>query len=322
MIQATAINVKSSVLRRRLRAAKKFFVGFLMFALVFAGLFCWWRYNYYKLVGMPATVRHTTPATAKPALTASSPKTDHPAPTKNDHPVATKAAAVSFGDSMMAVLSPSAKGATIQQGMQPAPRQVTDTAKPAKRMTIQPVAVSSSFHEPQALTEEQKRLKVAKDALSDVLDQARDYPDTYGFSPDERLSAVRLGDAIPIYQIALQGREKYAGQPVSSLLKPADKWVYPVILDNRIRFLVQVRYDGHGYVRELGSRALAIEYDKILVRWPASEGFHPKLVTIPNQPFYYFTVPELPDQNITDTSRMFDINPSLSPASLALANCF
>jgi len=322
MIQATAINVKSSVLRRRLRAAKRFFTALLMLALIFAGLFCWWRYNYYKIVGMPATARHTTPATAKTTPAAGSAKTNHPALTKNDHPVATKAAAVSFGDSMMAVLSPSAKGATIQQGLQSAPRQTANTAKPAKQATIQAAAALLSSREPQALTDEQKRLKVARDALSDVLDQARDYPDTYGFSSDERLSAVRLGDAIPIYRIALQGREKYAGQPVSSLLKPADEWVYPVILDNRIRFMVQVRYDGHGYVRELGSRALAIEYVKILARWPASEGFHPKLVTIPNQPFFYFTVPELPDQNITDTSRMFDINPALSPASLALANCF
>jgi hypothetical protein len=276
-------------------------------------LFGWWRYNYVKIV-LPATASHTAPATVKPALAT--------VPLKTDHPVTKKAASVGFGDSLMALISPSAKGATIQQEMQPAHGQATDSALPAKRVALQPAAVFSSLHKPQVLTAEQKRLEVAQDGFDDVLDQARNYPDTYGFSSDEKLSAARLGDAIPIYKIALQVGMKYTGQPVSSLLKPADEWVYPVILDNRIRYFVQVRYDGHDFVRELGSRALAMEYDKILARWPASEGFHPKLITVPNQSYYYFTIPELPNQNITDASRMFDMNPALSPADLVLANCF
>jgi hypothetical protein len=263
----------------------------------------------------------TAPAAVKPALAATSPKTDnHPALTESDNQVATKAATVGFADSLMGALSPSAKAATIQQEMQPAPKQVTETAKPAKRVAIQTAAVSSFPRKPQAMTAEQKRLEVAQDGFDHVLDMAGKYPDTYGFLPDERLAAAKLGDAIPVYRIAQQGRERYAGQPVSSLFKPADEWVYPIILENRIRYLVQVRYVGHDYVLGHGSRALAMAYDKILARWPASEGFHPQLVTIPDQPFYYFTIPELPDQNITDTSRMFDINPSLSPATIRLAS--
>jgi len=317
MIQATAITFKSAVSTPKRKVAKNFSIGLLVFALAFAGFFYWQHFNYFRHIQMPATASRTVPAATipaavKPELAASSPKT-------GDHQIATKAATVGFADSMMSALSPSAKGATVQQEMQPAPRQVTETAKPAKRVTIQTAAMFTSLHEPQALTAGQKRLKLAQDGFADVLDQARNYPDTYGFLPSERLAAAKLGDAIPVYRIAQQGRERYAGQPVSSLFKPADEWVYPVILENRIRYLVQVRYVGHDYVLGHGSRALAMAYDEILARWPASEGFHPQLVTLPNLPFYYFTVPELPDQNITDTSRMFDINPSLSPATIMLA---
>jgi len=331
MDQPTTINIESVVLRRKRRAAKKISIGLLVVALVFAAFFFWWHFNHVRIVQRPATAEHTTsvatapaptrpvttlPATVKPELADGSPKIDdRPALTTSDHQVTTNAATVGFADSMMAVLSPSAKAETIQQEMQPAP-------KPARRTTIQTAAFFSSLDETQGMTFAQKQLKVAQDGFSDVMDQAHNYPDTYGFSPDENLKAARLGDAIPVYRIALQDREKYAGQPVSSLLKPSDEWVYPIILENRIRYFVEVRYDGHGFVRELGSRALAMAYDKILARWPASEGFHPKLITVPNQSFYYFTIPELPDQNITDTSRMFDMNPALSPASLVLADLF
>jgi hypothetical protein len=323
MIQAKDISLKSVVPRRVQRAAKKFLVGLLMLALVSAGLYGWWRYNYARLVGTPATAGHPAPVTAKQSLAAASPKAnDKSASTIIAHPVATKVPTVGFTDSLIAFISPSAKGATVQQEMQPASGQAANTSLPAKRMTLQHAPLFRSIHEPQPQTDEQKRLQVAQDGLSDVLDQARNYPDTFGFSTDDKLSDVTLGDAIPIYKIALQVGVKYTGQPVSSLLQPADEWVYPVILNDSIRYFVQVRYDGQGYVRDLGSRALAMEYDKILARWPASEGFHPKLITVPNQSYIYFTIPELPNQNITDASRMFDMNPVLSPADLVLANCF
>ncbi len=59
-------------------------------------------------------------------------------------------------------------------------------------------------------------------------------------------------------------------------------------------------------------------YEKILEHWPVGEGYHPQLVINPNMPFYYFTVPELPEQNLTDTTRMLEFNPSLTPAAVIL----
>ena len=146
-------------------------------------------------------------------------------------------------------------------------------------------------------------------------------PDTYGFLPDDDLGKATLGGEIPIYTIKPLGHDKFANQQVNSLLQPLKEWFYPVILQNHVRFLVRVRYDNHDYAPGDGSRALAMSYDKILANWPPEKGFHPKLITVPNLPAYYFTVPELPKPNITDTDRMLDYTPDLSPASIVLANC-
>ena len=167
------------------------------------------------------------------------------------------------------------------------------------------------------MTAAQKRWKLAQDGFYDVMNLANNYPDAYGFMADEDLRAARLGEPVPVYRVVQPGRTD--STPVKSLLKPADEWVFPVILSNHIRFMVQVQYVGHDYVLGHGSRALAMNYDKIIARWPAGEGFHPQLVILPNQPFYYFTIPELPDENLTDTSRMLDFNPSLTPAKVIFA---
>jgi len=329
MAEDTNIDIQSIILRRKRKAFKKFSICLSVIALALAVFFSWWHFDNLRHVKVRTTVSRATPvatappvatpvatvpATVKPELAAGSPKThDHPALIKSDHQVATNAPTAGFADSLMAVLSPSAKAVTIQQEMRPAP-------KPAKWTAMQTAAFFSSHEDTQAMPPGQKQLKVARDAFAHVMDMARSYPDTYGFLPDENLKAAKLGVAIPIYRMTLQGGGRYVGQPVSSLLKPADEWVYPIILENRIRYFVHVRYDGQDYVLGEGSSALAMAYDKILARWPVSEGFHPQLLTIPNQPFYYFTIPELPDQNITDTSRMFDMDPSLSPATLVLAS--
>jgi hypothetical protein len=282
--------------------------------------FFYWRHLHPSRPQVPSTAARKIPAAIKPELAASSPKSDSP-PAPAETVVAPKAATAGFLDFVIAVFSPSAQAETIQPAMQPAVRMVIETPKPAKRVVLQTAAANASpVRVPQELTAEQKRLKVAQDGFGDVMNLAYKNPDVYGFMTGEHLESARLGSPLPIYIIAQQGRDRYAGQPVNSLLKPGNEWVYPIILENHVRFLVQVRYDGHDYVLGHGSRALAMAYEKILARWPAGEGFHPKLATMPNLPSYYFTIPELPDQNITDVTRMLDFNPSLSPATVMLAS--
>jgi hypothetical protein len=253
------------------------------------------------------------PEALKPKLAALSPNPDDkPVPAKMNSPVAAKAAFAGFADLLMSVISPSAKAETMQPEMQPAAKQV-------KRVAVSAIPLASSRRELPPLTAEQKRLKIAQDGFADVMALAFQYPDAYGFRSDERLADAKLGNPIPIYRVAQQARAHYLGQPVASLLQPAEEWIFPIILDNHVRFMVQVRSVGGEYVLGNNSRGLAMVYDKILARWPASEGYHPQLVVVANLPGYYFTVPELPGQNLTDTSRMLDFNPSPSPASVVLA---
>ena len=347
MSDTTAITFKGAS-KRKGGTSKKFLVGLLTLVVVLAGFAGWRYFNLFKHHPGPATASRTAPAATapvvtipatvkpaptvvtvvkaaavavKPALVVSSPKTDgHPAVTKDEQPVATNTVASGFVKSVMAVLTPTVEARAAQPELPPAPKPAAEMARPAKQISIPTAAVSSSSDQPQALTPEQQRLKVAQSGFDHVMSMAVEYPDAYGFLPDEGLGAAKLGDEIPVYGIGLQSGEKFAGKPVCSFLKPPVEWVYPIILGDNIRYMLRVRSDGHGYVLAEGSRALAMTYDKIIARWPASEGFHPQLITVPNQPFYYFSIPELPDPNITDTSRMLGYNPTLSPASIVLAD--
>jgi hypothetical protein len=327
MIEVPGINLKSTSSPPKRKLDRKLSVGLLVVGLLLAA-FLYWRYlnhlthTHVAAKAASAVPAFIAPATGKPELAASSPKSVvQPATTNTDNQFSAKAAAVGFADSLMSVISPSAKAETIPREMPLVRTLVTETARPVKRIAIPPAALPALRHKLlQPTTAEQQRLKVVQDGFGDIINMAYKYPDSYGFMPDENINDATLGDPIPIFTITPQDGANYAGQPVKSLLKPTDEWIYPIILENRIRFMMQVRYVGHDYVLGHGSRALAMVYEKILARWPSSEGFHPQLVVNPNMTGYFFTIPELPDQNITDTDRMFDFNPSLSPATVILAS--
>jgi len=309
MSQTAGINFKSMIPPRKRKRDRKIMVALWVIALVPA------VYFYCRYVDGLTHVRHpvkggqTAAAASKPKRTLSSlPADKPPASAKTETPASATPVSVGFMDSLMSAIVPSADAISLHADLQPARLE----AKPL------PARAVPSVFEPLPLTAEQKRLKLAEDGFGEVMNQANRYPDQYGFAPDENLRDARLGDPIPVYQVTQSDRAHYLGQPVASLLQPADEWIYPIILDNHIRFMVQVRHGRRGYVLGNGSRGLGLIYDKILERWPASEGYHPQLVINPNMPFYYFTVPELPEQNITDTSRMLDFNPSLTPAAVIL----
>lgn len=309
--------------------AGKFFVLFLLIAVAAAGFFCWQHFNlnfnYINRIlhgQLRAKAGHATTvaAAAKPAP-ATAPSVNPKAVAKSNHPIAAKAATAGLADSMMAAIEPSARAETVQPEMQPVSKQAAQDVRPASQKPLQTAAVAP-VAEPPPLTEEQKREKVAEDGFGNVVDMAIKYPDAYGFLPGERMNDTHLGDAIPVQQIGLPDGARYTGQPVSSLLKPADEWFYPIILNNTVRYMILVKSDGHGdYVLGNGSRSVAMAYNKIVSRWPADKGFHVQLMMAPGLPFYYFSIPELPNPNITDTDRMLDLDPSLSPASIVLANC-
>jgi len=238
-------------------------------------------------------------------------------------PAPEQIAPVSFGESLMSVLTPSAKAESIQPAFQPARTLPQATTMAAKRIPLKTQTHTAASKAAPSLTDEQQRSHAAQAGFWEVMDNAVKNPDLYGFKVDDRLQNAKLGNAIPVYMITEQDRRNYqAGQPLKPLLKPTQEWFYPITLGERVCFMVQIRYDGHEYVIDRGSRALAMVYGKIQQNWPASEGFHPQLVANPHLPTYYFTIPELPTPNITDTSEMFGHNPSLSPAAVILASWY
>ena len=315
MSQDAGIKFKSADSKPKRKSNRKLFLGLWVVVLAAAG-FYYWQYLAHLTHVKPG---HGVSAVAtrvadRLKLAGGSPKSgDQPALATTNNPISAEAATGSFADSLMSVFSPSAEAETIQPKMPPA-------FKPAKRMTAPASVQKSSGQKPLPSAAEQELWSVAESGLDDVLGLAYRYPDPYGFTSDENYRAARLGNPIPVYMIAQEDRESYMGQGVASLLKPADEWVFPVMLDNHVRFMVSVRHIGRDYVLGHGSRALAMAYEKIRERWPASEGFHPRLVINPSMPFYYFTIPELPDPNLTDTSRMLDFDPVLSPAAVILAS--
>lgn len=321
MNQAATIQFKSTVSPRKRGSAGKFFIGLLVaFAIAFAGFLGWRHFHPLKRGNAPTTTSRTAPAAVKPASATVSPKVEDRQPATSSVATKVKATVIGLADTVVEAIAPSAKTKPIQHEAPPAPKPVANVL-PAKRITLQAAAAAAPVHPPQPLTAAQKRLQIAQKGFDHIMDVAARNPGAYGFISEESLGNATLGKEIPVYTIALQGRDKFASQSVDSLLKPADEWLYPVVSGNKIYYMVKVKYDGHDYVLETGSRALGATYNKILAQWPEDKGFHPKLITVSGLPAYYFTIPELPEQNITDTDRMFDYNPEISPASIVLANC-
>ena len=273
-----------------------------------------------------AAATNAASATGHPELAASSSATNNFQSATNASnlveaaPAPEQSAPASLGDSLMSVLTPSAHAEAVQPAFQPANPLPQPATVAAKRIPLK-TQTTNAADRSQAQAAEQQLWHAAKAGYWEVMDNAVKNPDLYGFKPNDNLREAKLGDATPVYMIPEQDRRSYqAGQPLKPLLKPTQEWFFPIMLGNRVCYMVQVKYDGHEYVIERGSRALAMVYEKIQQNWPASEGFHPQLVMNPHMPTYYFSIPELPTPNITDTSEMFGYNPSLSPAAVILAS--
>jgi len=246
-----------------------------------------------------------------------------PVAVNSSNSVPAKAAPVSLGDSLMAVISPSARAETIQMPLQPIKSADTVAAMPASRQPLKvPVSAQRSVRrEAKPLTDAQKRSQVAEAKLDSVIGMATTHPDVFGFASNERVDMAKLGEPIIVYSISLADRKNYeAGQPLKPIMQATNEWIFPVVLNGRTRYMLPVKRVGTEYVAQPGSRALAMVLEKIEERWPASEGYHPQLVVNPKIANYYFTIPELPEQNLTDTGDMFQYNASLSPASVILAS--
>jgi hypothetical protein len=161
-------------------------------------------------------------------------------------------------------------------------------------------------------------MQAAQLAFGDLIDVANKNPDACGFLPSDNLLHARLGEPIQVYQTT--GERYISGQPVKSLLKPAARWMVPVMIGDQIRCMVQVKTDGKEFVPGSPSKILGVAWNKIMEKWPASAGYHPQLIVNPEMPGYYFSVPELAQQNLTETDKVIYSPGDLSPASVILAS--
>ena len=287
--------------------------GLYVMLAVMVGL-AYWEYLFHlthnrKLPVVPRII-HAAPAAAQPMAPVVVP------------PVQIKTAS----DSVLAV------GNYLMQAVKMAPAAPVATAVPSTP-AAQPVPVAMSepvsytapapvAHRPLRIRTDQERLALAgQTAFGNMMDLANKYPDAYGFQAGDFLSDAKLGEPLPVYMIAEADRANYqAGQTIKSMLKPAKEWVFPVLIGDRICCMVQVQQVGHEYVPGKCNKSLAMAWSKIQEKWPAEEGYHPLLVVNPEVPGFYFTVPELPQQNITDIIQMFYYHPGTSPADVILAS--
>ena len=206
---------------------------------------------------------------------------------------------------------------TMTAPVSAAPTAATTATAPGVQITLKAPARRA----PRAHTEPELLQMAGLTAFDNVMALADKYPDAYGFAAGDFLSDAKLGEPILVYSIDEASRANYkTGQPVKPLLKPCNRWVFPVTLNGRLCCMVQVRQTGKNFVPGSGSKALAMAWTKILENWPAEQGYHPQLVVNPQIPGYYFTVPELPMPNMTDTVMMTYFNPCTSPADVILAS--
>ena len=205
---------------------------------------------------------------------------------------------------------------SAQPAVAPASKNVM-TKQPPAAVAARRVAVSQP---PRQLTESDRLLQAGKQAFASLLGAAYLNPDAYGFKAEDTLREARLGEPLQVYQIAETDRARYqSGQPVKPLLKPTDRWMFPVLIGDQVRCMVRVTRSAHNFVPGEGSKMMGMAWNKVLAKWPAAKGFHPQLLINPEIPCVYFTVPELADQNITDMNQMIFSNGDLSPAAVILA---
>jgi len=328
--QFSGANVSRPVKQNRRHMIWGAFLG----SVLLGGLACWQYFSYLN-TGSSLFFKRTA---AAPLIAATVPPATLPAAAAETAagPTAMKDAAKDTIESAWTHVVNAVKTEALPVTETVSVPATSSSAAPARPTVLLPVSVQTtpsivstvaaparpqvSKTRPQ-LTPEQRLERAGQIAFNAMLDQANKYPDAYGFLPQDIFTETTLGAAIPVYTIAEKERQGYQnGQPVEPLMKSASQWVFPVYAGERLCCMVEVSHNGRDYVPGKPSKFLAMAWTKITARWPEKEGYHPRLVVNPRIPGYYFTVPEAENPNVTDTTQMFYVNPSLSPADVILAS--
>ena len=123
----------------------------------------------------------------------------------------------------------------------------------------------------------------------------------YGFTNDTDLAQARLGVPFRVYTITPKNLASHpAESKVTPLLAETTLWYFPVLVgdDTRAILVVDRMADGWRAVA-IGYAPLARELHRITKQWPASAGYHPRLVAAFSANRLFFTVPEVDDHNLS-----------------------
>ena len=117
----------------------------------------------------------------------------------------------------------------------------------------------------------------------------------YGFANGEELALATPGTPLSLSTITPAALNGYKpGDPVSSLLSETTLWYVPVWVEESLRaFLVVDRVEGQWKTVSFGYVPLAKPVEAMLAQWPASAGYHPRLILVFQAQQYLFTIPEL-----------------------------
>ena len=88
---------------------------------------------------------------------------------------------------------------------------------------------------------------------------------------------------------------------LETVSRDAGRWCVPVSLDGRVRFFINISSTAKGYIRSAaGFASLASEYGAIAAAWPHHRII---LVSVSNTGRYFFSVADLPTDNLTPILR-------------------
>ncbi len=165
--------------------------------------------------------------------------------------------------------------------------------------------------------------KAAETKFDDMMDHAVHQKTAYGFESEDNLEDAKLGDPLPVYTVSEKDAAGFSpDQNVESILKPSGHWLVPVTVKGALRTFISVSENSNHQFEAGGASVITARVWKTIAsRWPAEKGFHPKLVSYAGIPGYYFTVPELQPQNMTDIVEVLaevDQAADLSPALVTL----
>jgi len=167
-------------------------------------------------------------------------------------------------------------------------------------------------------------LDAAQPRFDDLIDRALRAKSAYGFETDDDLNLAELGDPLPVYTVSEKDAAAFApGQKIDAVLKVSGTWLVPVnVSGSGLRTFIEVtRQSDNTFEGGRASVITARVWKTINARWPANKNFHPKLVTYPGIPGYFFTVPEIEPQNLSDIVVILsevDHPATLSPAAVTL----